>query len=371
MKTGTLATTLLLLTGSLFLAACDDGGGTGTGGTGGAGGDGGTTAQGGTGGAGGGTGGEAGGAGATGGTGGGAAAVATVVLELDPAKYELPEGLAIVGNTAYLGYAFTGAIEKVDLANGARSAFAAAPPPPPNTAFMTGVGLDGQGQTYAAYVSFTPDAAAGVYRAPAAGGDATLWASEANMVFPNGFAWDDAGTLYVTDSAHGGVFRVAADGTAEPWVQDALLEGNPPACGQPADALSVGANGLVWTKEALYVASSDQGLVARVPILGDGSAGGVEVLAGPDCEDLGGIDGITLDEDGSLVGAVNRSNKLVRISTKGDVEVLFEGAPLDFPASLAFAGTGADRALYVTSFALGTFTSGGDAKPALVKVTLP
>lgn len=369
MSTSTFSASLLLAA-TLALAACD-GGSSGTGG-GGSGGDGGaTTTEGGAGGA--ATGGSATGGSATGGsaTGGSAAATATVLTTLDPAKYELPEGLAIEGDTAYLGYAFTGVVEKVSLATGERIPFASAPPPPPDTSFMTGVGLDGQGQLHVAYVSFAPDATPGIYTASASGGDATLWASNANMPFPNGLAWDDAGALYVTDSAYGGVFRIARDGAVTPWIQDALLAGDPPACGQPAGSLSVGANGLVWTKEALFVASSDQGLLVKVPILAGGAAGAVEIVAGPDCDDLGGLDGIVQDEDGSIIGAVNRSNKLVRVGLDGSVDVLFEGAPLDFPASVAFGGKGADRALYVTSFALGSFSSGGDPKPALVKVTLP
>lgn len=115
----------------------------------------------------------------------------------------------------------------------------------------TGLTLDTEGRVYAAYVSFTADAAAGVYRVDVSGGDATLFASHPSMVFPNGFAWDDQGTLYVSDSACGGVFRVQPDGTTEPWLQDPALAGDPPACGQPADALSVGANGLVWDDGAL------------------------------------------------------------------------------------------------------------------------
>ncbi|MEZ4295860.1 MAG: SMP-30/gluconolactonase/LRE family protein [Polyangiaceae bacterium] len=369
-RTSSLFTTSLLLAATLGLAACDGNETTGTGGTGGAGGAGGdttTTSDGG---------GETGGDTTTttdggGGTGGIAKPEASVLVELDPAKFELPEGLAIDGNTAYVGYAFTGAVEKIDLTTGERSPFVQTPPPPPNTSFVTGIGLDANKQVHAAFVSFTADAQAGIYRAPAAGGEATLFASNPNMVFPNGLAWDDKGSLYVTGSAYGGVFKIAPDGTTTAWVKDDLLAGDPPACGQPADALSVGANGLVWTKDALFIASSDQGLVAKVPVLADGSAGAVEVLAGPDCDNLGGLDGITLDDDGSLVGAVNRSNKLVRIGKDGTVEVLFEGAPLDFPASLAFAGQGADRALYVTSFGLGEFLAGGNPKPAIVKVKLP
>ncbi|MBX7080812.1 MAG: SMP-30/gluconolactonase/LRE family protein [Nannocystaceae bacterium] len=292
-----------------------------------------------------------------------------VVVAFDPAAYELPEGLVIDGDEAVLGFAFTGAVERVALADGARTAFANTPPPPPNTSFVTGVTLDGDGQLYAAVVSFTADLQAGIYRAGVDGGDATLWASDPAMVFPNGFAWGDDGTLYVTDSVYGGVFAIDGDGLATPWLQDAGLAGDPSNCGGTSD-IAVGANGIVRDGDALIVAGGDQGVLVRVPIEADGSAGAPATIAGPDCE-LAGLDGITLDTDGTVVAAINRSNRVVRIGDDGSVEVLAEGAPLDFPASLEFAGEGDARALYVTSFGLGEFLAGGNPAPALVRVRLP
>jgi sugar lactone lactonase YvrE len=289
-----------------------------------------------------------------------------VVVAFDPAAFELPEGLAIDGGEAIVGFAFTGAIERIALADGTRSPFATTPPPPPNTSFVTGVGLDDAGFLYAALVSFTDDATAGIYRAPAEGGEATLWASHEMMVFPNGLAWTDDGALFVTDSAYGGVFRIADDGTAEPWFADPLLAGDPTACGANGD-LAVGANGLLWTPGALVVASSDQGVLVRIAIEDDGSAGAIETIAGPDCDALAGIDGIAFDAAGAVVAAINRADRIVRIDG-GAIEVLAEGEPLAFPASLAFDASGD---LYVTSFSLDDFLGGGDPTPALVRVSLP
>jgi sugar lactone lactonase YvrE len=293
-----------------------------------------------------------------------------VVATFDPAMFELPEGLAILDDDAYVGFALTGAIDRFDLPEATRTMYANAPQPPPNTAFMTGLTFDPDGQLYAAYVSFAPDATPGVYRAAAGGGAATLWATHQQMVFPNGFAWDDDGLLYVTDSAAGGIFRIDANGTAELWLTDAQLEGDPLVCGGMASDIAVGANGIVFLDGSFYVASSDQALLARVPLEADGSAGTLEVIAGPDCDELAGIDGLTLDGT-DILAAINRSNRILRIaSSDGATEALAEGAPLDFPASLEFAGQGADRALYVTSFALGAFLSGGDPAPALVRIGL-
>src|SRR5258705_53832 len=52
------------------------------------------------------------------------------------------------------------------------------------------------------------------------------------------------------------------------------------------------------------------------------------------------------------------------------VDPLVEGGKLDFPASLSFAGEGANRALYVPIFAYLNATQGMPAHPALLRVRL-
>lgn len=289
-----------------------------------------------------------------------------VIVAFDPAAFELPEGLLVDGGEAIVGFALTGAIERIALADGVRSPLAQTPPPPANTSFVTGIDRDAEGRVLAAVVSFTADLAPGIYRAPAAGGDAVLWASDPALVFPNGFAWGDDGTLFVTDSAYGGVMTVDADGVVAPWVQDPLLAGDASNCGGTS-SIAVGANGIVRDGDSLLVAGNDTGVLVRVPIADDGSAGEIEVVAGPDCE-LAGIDGIALDDDGTVVAAINRADRLVRIATDGSHTVVAEGAPLDFPATPVFTDAGD---LVVTSFALGQLLAGGDPHPALVRVHLP
>lgn len=301
---------------------------------------------------------------------GGSAPVVDMLASFDAASFDLPEGLAVDGDSLVLGFAFSSKVDRFDLAGAGRTNLASLPVPAQNTGFMTGVTTDAAGDVYAALVSFSGSPTPGVYRIPAGGGAPELFASHPQLVFPNGFAWSDDGSLFVTDSASGAVFHVATDGATTLWKSDALLAGNPPACGGQPDDIAVGANGLVWTPDELLVASSDQGVVVRIPILADGSAGDVSPFAGPDCALLAGIDGIVADSDGSLVGAVNRADRLVRISPTGDATTWLEGAPFDFPASLAFHGTGPSRALYVTSFALGRALAGQPANPALVRVTV-
>jgi sugar lactone lactonase YvrE len=357
---------VLLFLASALGAACSDGetGAPGGAGAGDSGGGGRSDASGG---------GDAGGSGGGGGQGaaGGSTPEIEVIAAFDAAAFELPEGLFTRDGEAFVGFAPTGAVDAISLSGGSREAYASLPPPPPNTSFMTGLTYDGSQRLLAALVSFTSAAAPGVYRAAEGGGAATLWASHAEMVFPNGFAWDDGDDLYVTDSAFGGVFKVTPDGAAAPWVSDPALAGEPTACGGSPDDLSIGANGIAFSNGAFFVASSNKGILAKVPLEPDGSAGPVEIVAGPDCELLAGIDGIAVDDDGSVVAAVNIANRLVRIAPDGDVTTIAEGDPLDFPASLAFAGDGADRALYVTNFALFSAQAGGPAKPALLRVLLP
>ncbi len=358
---------MALLLGSVAVVACGDDSASGAGGEGGTG----ATAQGGSPSDGGSNdGGTAqGGAPSTGGAGGAGEVTAESVVTLDGAAFELPEGLVVHDGKLVIGFALTGSIETVDLGTLTRAPYASVPAPPPNTAFVTGLTFDPDGNLYVAYVSFTADAQAGIYRAPAGGGPATVWASDPSLVFPNGFAWGDDGDLFVTDSASGTIFQIDLDGNVAPWIQDPVLQGDLEDCGPHGD-IAVGANGIVRDGDAFIVASSDHATVVRIPIEADGTAGAIETIVDHQCETIAGLDGITLDDDGNILGAVNRSNRLVRIGTDGKVETLFEGAPLDFPASLELAGAGADRALYVTSFALGELLAGMDTHPAIVRVKL-
>ncbi len=306
-----------------------------------------------------------------GGTGGGGAQapVVEVLASFDGAAFELPEGLAVRGGDVLVGFALSSTIDRFDLDGGGRAAFASLPLPPPNTGFMTGLTTSSSGEVLAALASFSGDPVPGAYVAPE-GGPSALFASHAELVLPNGFAWSASGSLFLTDSARGAVFVATPQGATSLWAEDPLLAGDPVACGGEPDDLVIGANGIVWTPDAVIVASHDQGLVARIPIEADGSAGALEILAGPDCDLLAGIDGLTLDVDGTVVGAVNRSNRIVRLDASGAVTVLLEGPPLDFPASVAFGGTGDDRALYVTNFAIANALAGLPASPGLLRVKL-
>lgn len=305
-----------------------------------------------------------------GGNGGAPAAELEVVVDFDETAFELPEGLFIDGESALVGFGTTGAVDSFALPGAERSAYATFPLLTPDVSFMTGVTLAPDDALLAAVVSFSPELTAGVYRAAAQGDAGTLWASHPQMFFPNGFAWLDR-DLFVTDSAFGGVFHVDSAGTATPWLSDASLAAEPTACGGTAESLAVGANGIVEKDGDLFISSSNKGILVKVPVSPEGAAGPVEIVAGPDCDALAGIDGITLDSDGSIIAAINSKNRIVRITPEGEVSTIVEGGPLDFPASVAFAGSGAERELYITSFAVINATTGQPANPGLLRLAMP
>lgn len=171
---------------------------------------------------------------------------------------------------------------------------------------------------------------------------------------PNALAFDFHGNLYVTDSETGAIWRFPRDGRpgefgpGEIWVQDVLLAPLPP--GTPGDILptnQVGANGIAYhLRKGLYVANTEKGLVARVPIRFDGSAGEVELIAQSPL--LLSIDGITVDVSGNIYAAIpaarilqlrgipTHSIMLIEPASGTILAVTTADEKFDFPTSLAF-----------------------------------
>jgi hypothetical protein len=67
----------------------------------------------------------------------------------------------------------------------------------------------------------------------------------------------------------------------------------------------------------------------------DGTAGKPELFVGPDCKNLNGADDLAVDKDdnGSMIVAVNKLNKIVKVSMDKKI-TLESGGVLDFPASI-------------------------------------
>jgi sugar lactone lactonase YvrE len=278
----------------------------------------------------------------------------TTVVSFNPSWGEFPEGVAVdkTGNI-FVGLGPPGGgfgqIRKIT-PGGDQSTIAQLPSAP------AGLAVDAPGNLF--YGRFTPDPGTrGVYRLNVDGSSERLPGS-GNIVLPNGLAFDKVGNLYVTDSIPGIIWRIPPGGAAELWFYDPLLEG----CGLGADQglPPVGANGIVFWHNALYVASTEQGLIVRVPLLPDGSAGAPAIIAGePDCDaeltDLDSVDGIAMDVYGNIFAMLVIQNKLVRLDrATGQITELASAADgLHNPASLAFGtGMGDRQRIFFTNFAL-------------------
>ncbi len=290
----------------------------------------------------------------------------TTVAIFDPAAGQLPEGLAIdrEGNR-YVGFAPTGEIRKITPA-GAVSTYAQLPSPAPTQGFLVGLAFGPRGDDlYAALARFDAQTH-GIWRVRQGGGAVERFAALDPQSLPNALAFR-GDTLYVSDSFGAQVWAIDPQGVARTWKADPLLQGD---AAVNLLGLSIGANGIAFRGSDLYVANSDFGRVVRIPINPDGSAGATAVVA-DDPGLLRGADGIAFDDAGRLYLAANGHDRLVVLSSEpGAVPtILAEGAPLDFPASLAIR----DGELYVTNFALGRAQGlvPGVPIPGLVKLLLP
>jgi SMP-30/Gluconolactonase/LRE-like region len=270
------------------------------------------------------------------------------LAHFDATQGRMAEGLAVHGKTAYVGYVASGQIVSVDLDTAAITPFSTLPQPVAGKGFVTGLVLHGD-DLFGALVSFVPEVQPGIYRA-VKGGAATVFAKHPEMLFPNGMAFDDAGRMYVTDSAAGAVFRVSTTGEVTKWASGPALTGGKDGCGTGKGVgvpFDIGANGIAFHDDVVIVTNTDRGSLVRIPIQPDGTAGAMTDIAGPSCADLNGADGLTIAPNGDYIVAVNHQNKIVRVDRAGHVSTLLAGSILDFPSSVTFDG----GALYVENFA--------------------
>lgn len=278
-----------------------------------------------------------------------------VVASFNSADGELPEGIAIdkrgniyvsVGYPDWFGGGF-GEIWKIS-----RDGEIIVLHEFPGGPGAAGLAVSPSGELYFAYPNyFDPDPTTpnGVYRMVDDGEPERLPGSE-NIILPNGLALTAQGDLYVSDSAMGAVWRIPHSGEdAEIWTDDPLMAGCDPG--------DLGANGVAFWKDSLYVANTFRGALVRVPILEDGTAGEPEIVAGDeDCfDELFGMDGIAFDVHGNVYVLLVMQNKLVRIDPDdGSYTVLLTDEDGLFnPASIAFGtGRGDRRYVFMSNFAL-------------------
>jgi len=223
---------------------------------------------------------------------------------------------------------------------------------------LLGLAIDWRGDVYAALVTFEPESH-GVWRIRSDGTESARVPGSEWMVFPNALTFGPTGELYVTDSILGQVWRYSESEMILPWAHHELLQP------YPEDPLGIplpGANGIAfYPPNNLYVANTEKGLIARVPIRPDGMAGTAELVAWD--QKLLTIDGIKADVTGNIHGLVpgfslTGSSPLVRVNPQtgaiaDTVSDPDEVAKFDVPLSLAFDVLGLDRkSVLVTNGAL-------------------
>lgn len=170
-------------------------------------------------------------------------------------------------------------------------------------------------------------------------GTGRLFASLPLDTIPNGIARTPAGDLLVADSL-GRVWRVNNAGDATVWLQHEWLAGRSFIGRFP------GANGIQVWNGAAYVTNSDLGLVVRIPIASNGSAGVPHVAF----SDIGGDD-FAIDADGTLYVTTHPFNTVVRLAPDGSRAVIgtaAQGVVGPTAAALGIDGDG-NRVLYVVT----------------------
>ncbi len=194
-----------------------------------------------------------------------------------------------------------------------------------------------------------------------------------NTASPNALVFDTDGSLLVSDSFQGEIFRIPVGGCPTPaWCGSSVAKDTKLAT---AGFPPFGANGLALRGGALYVANTGNDTILRLPLSG-GPPISVEIWA----QSINGADGIAFDQSGRLWVCANQADELVVLeeidtTANGDPvkvgKVLFKvgdfeglvGSPgaqrpkgFLFPASLVIVG----HKVFVTNLALGLTPAGGD-----------
>ncbi|NKY89038.1 SMP-30/gluconolactonase/LRE family protein [Nocardia veterana] len=150
----------------------------------------------------------------------------------------------------------------------------------------------------------------------------------------NGAAFDDAGDLYVADTAHG-VVRVRRDGSIDPeWTGGATADG---------------ANGIAYHGDSIYVTlyRSATGRIVRIPLgapraqttIAEVTLGALPLTALPD--------DLTVGSDGMLYDATT-TGRVVRIDPAGGGEICTV-ADLGVPVTSVVTVPGDERSLLVST----------------------
>lgn len=293
------------------------------------------------------------------------------LVEFDAKKGELPEGVAVDGDRIYVGMTPTRQIFRLT-ERGGYELFASLPHTEPGKGLMTGMFVGPGHELYVNLVSTEPAVPGGIYRVPEKGGAGMLFATDPSMLFPNDLKFAADGSLFMTDSSAGSIWRITREGQASLWLNHPLLAGDHTRCFPDQGGFDTGSNGIVLGLDgAVYIANSDQATLVRIPRTAAGDAGEPEIVAGPDCAVLNGADGLVQDSDGTFYTVAHRSNTVVKIVLGKPLQILAEGPPLDFPASIALKRDSAGFRAIITNFAIETGMAHPEqARPGVVSLDL-
>jgi DNA-binding beta-propeller fold protein YncE len=229
-------------------------------------------------------------------------AFSNVVIEeiVSLAPGNSPEGIAAsfdgrlyVGNRQQFPDHVVNTILRVQR-DGSTKVFAALPDSDADAHGLLGLAVAPAGDVYAALASFDPTSH-GVWQVSRNAASKRRLEGSVAIGFPNAMTFDRQGNLYVTDS-QGAIWRCRAGQGCEPWVADPLLA---PLNSDPFGSPAPGANGIAFLPpDRLFVANTEQSLIAVVRIGTDGSAGTPQALTAPFT--LLALDGITVDAQGNL-----------------------------------------------------------------------
>ncbi|MBT2395548.1 hypothetical protein [Streptomyces sp. ISL-100] len=212
-------------------------------------------------------------------------------------------------------------------------------------AVTTGIARAHDGTLYVNYA--TGNRLTGVWRVSPKHRTAKQIACLPENGFPNGLALDEKrGVLYAADSVKGTVWRVPAKaapgrGCVKPkaWATGSKLQPLPPP------AVGVGANGLKLRNGAVWVSNSDKGLLLRIPVNRNGSAGPIQTRA----TGLTGIDDFTFafpKHDDTVLAALISSSEVAVVRPNGRHSIALTAEDgLSNPTSVAVQG----KTVYVPS----------------------
>ncbi|HEX5640903.1 MAG TPA: hypothetical protein VFZ86_01045 [Thermoleophilia bacterium] len=244
---------------------------------------------------------------------------------------------------------------------------------------LLGVAVDRCDRVYvAAYdmeSGLTPN---GVYRLQG-DGSLTQVAALPEGVWPNGMAFHD-GRLYITDTALGAVWRVrlgcgVASPTA-PWLQDDLLAPGDPT--QDESVHGLGADGLAFRGDDLFVGVYDFGRIVRVHVRDNGSPGRpTAVCERPELRTADGMafdlaGGLWITTNGGTTGA-SPSGALYRLAPGGRLTTVADDPGwLNYPTTPVFGRSPSARCtLFIENGAYYNWADGTSPEIQALHVGIP